>query len=222
MQFICKSASLLGMSDFCPEMYENALTPAFISHMNRFGLTYGTQEEFDFRFQLFQKKDAVIQKINSDADNTFRVGHNKFSTWTDAEYRRLLGAKVSSQELEAVELDETGIPTSVDWTKLGAVNKVKDQGQCGSCWAFSVTASLEGMAAIKTKKLLDLSEQQLVDCDTTSYGCEGGYPYNALSYYQKDRADLQKDYAYEAADGACKSARAPGQVGVAKVAVVKA
>lgn len=88
---------------------------------------------------------------------------------------------MSSQELdEAVELDETGIPTSVDWTKLGAVNKVKDQGQCGSCWAFSVTASLEGMAAIKTKKLLDLSEQQLVDCDTTSYGCEGGYPYNAL------------------------------------------
>ena len=104
----------------------------FVSHMTEFGISYGTQEEFDFRFQLFQKKDAVIQKINSDADNTFRVGHNKFSTWTDAEYRRLLGAKVSSQELEAVELDETGIPTSVDWRKLGAVNKVKDQGQCGS------------------------------------------------------------------------------------------
>ena len=60
MQFICKSASFLGMSDFCPEMYDNQLTTPFISHMNRFGISYGTQEEFDFRFQLFQKKDAEI------------------------------------------------------------------------------------------------------------------------------------------------------------------
>ena len=82
---------------------------------------------------------------------------------------------MSSQELEAVELDETGIPTSVDWTKLGAVNKVKDQGQCGSCWAFSATAAVEGANAIKTGKLLDLSEQQLVDCDTQSHGCNGGW-----------------------------------------------
>jgi len=105
---------------------------------------------------------------------------------------------------------------------MKATNKVKDQGQCGSCWAFAVTAAVEGMYAIKSKKLLDLSEQQLVDCDTTSYGCEGGYPSSALAYLQNDKQDLGKDYAYTAEDGACNSAAYPGKVGVAEVRAVQA
>jgi C1A family cysteine protease len=105
---------------------------------------------------------------------------------------------------------------------MKATNKVKDQGQCGSCWAFSVTAAVEGMYAIKSQKLLDLSEQQLVDCDTTSYGCEGGYPSSALAYLQTDKQDLGKDYAYTAEDGACNSAAYPGKVGVAEVRSVTA
>ena len=76
---------------------------------------------------------------------------------------------------EPVELDVSALPASVDWRTKGAVNAVKDQGQCGSCWAFSATAAVEGANAIKTGKLLDLSEQQLVDCDTQSQGCNGGW-----------------------------------------------
>ena len=76
---------------------------------------------------------------------------------------------------EPVEYDASSLPASVDWRTKGAVNAVKDQGQCGSCWAFSATAAVEGAYAIKTGNLLSLSEQQLVDCDTQSQGCNGGW-----------------------------------------------
>ena len=76
---------------------------------------------------------------------------------------------------EPVELDVSALPTSVDWRTKGIVNPVKNQGQCGSCWAFSATAAVEGANAIKTGTLLSLSEQQFVDCDKRSQGCNGGW-----------------------------------------------
>jgi len=73
-----------------------------------------------------------------------------------------------------VTLDTAGAPASVDWRDEGAVNAVKNQGQCGSCWAFSATAAEEGHQFIQGGYLFSLSEQQLVDCDKVSHGCEGG------------------------------------------------
>jgi C1A family cysteine protease len=166
------------MKEFCSTKHESLLMNNFVSHMTEHGLSYGTQEEFEFRFQIYQQKDAEIQRINAEQDS-FQVAHNQFSTWTDAEYKRLLGFKMpkNAEELmgEPVELDVSALPASVDWRTKGAVNPVKNQGQCGSCWAFSATAAVEGANAIKSGKLLDLSEQQLVDCDTQSQGCNGGW-----------------------------------------------
>ena len=93
MHFFCKASAYLGMKDICQKKHESLLMNNFVNHMTEHGLSYGTQEEFEFRFQIYQQKDAEITKINVEQDS-FIVGHNKFSTWTDAEYKRLLGFKM--------------------------------------------------------------------------------------------------------------------------------
>ena len=81
----------------------------------------------------------------------------------------------SFEEQEPTYLDDSNLTASVDWRTKGAVNPVKNQGQCGSCWAFSATAAIEGEHFIKTGTLLSLAEQQFVDCVRTCSGCNGGW-----------------------------------------------
>jgi C1A family cysteine protease len=94
------------------------------------------------------------------------MGHNKFSTFTREEYRRMLGRlpNKNKSSSKVVELPTDKLSDSVDWRTKGAVNAVQDQGQCGSCWAFSSTAAMESAHFLKTGQLLKLSEQQLVAC----------------------------------------------------------
>jgi len=84
------------------------------------------------------------------------------------------------------------------------VTPVKNQGDCGSCWAFSTTGVLEGFHAIKDGKLLSFSEQQLVDCDTVDQGCDGGFPYDALEYSSKYGMEQESEYPYTGVDGTCQ------------------
>merc|ERR1719378_774329 len=95
------------------------------------------------------------------------------------------------------------LPSSVDWSQKGAVTPVKNQGQCGSCWSFSTTASLEGLYYLNKKVLLSFSEQQLVDCSSSCYGCNGCWPYVAMEYSAKHGMALEKLYPYHAYQSQC-------------------
>jgi C1A family cysteine protease len=139
---------------------------AFMAHVAKHGRSYGTKEEFEYRSAVFKDNLAQINLINSENGNTFSVATNKFADWTKTEYKKLLGTKPSTGPKRYADLNESAIPAALDWRTKGVVQKVKDQGQCGSCWAFSGIGALESAHAIKTGNLISLSEQQIVDCAT--------------------------------------------------------
>jgi len=148
------------------------------------GKSYFTDAEFQARMALYMDTDALIQKHNN-SNAGFKLGHNQFSDYTEHERKRLTGRTGTPTFKEPKILDETNAD-SVDWRTKGAVTQVKNQGACGSCWAFSSTGSLEGSNFIKTGTLLSFSEQQLVDCAGSTYGnygCNGGLQQNAFKYW---------------------------------------
>jgi C1A family cysteine protease len=212
MHKLCKMTGL-----FCAkEQYGAEVEQAFVEHVATHGLSFGTKAEYHFRLNEYARKDAAIKKINEENAN-FTVGHNFMSTWTHAEYKRLLGYKQGSllTAENTVELSEVDTPASVDWRTQGAVNPVKNQAQCGSCWAFSATFANEGAHFLKSGELLSLSEQELVSCDPNSMGCNGGLQAYAFMYLEQHGQNLESAYPYTSGHGVtgtCNHAKATGPV----------
>ena len=126
--------------------------------------------------ELFGQVDQFIEGWNIDDQRTHTVGHNQFSDWTEDEKSKLRGFDGSKIEGNAGQMDDSfTIPDTVNWVDTGAVNEIQDQGRCGSCWAFSAIAAIEGAHQITSGELLKLAEQQCVDCDKKSSGCNGGW-----------------------------------------------
>ncbi|KAM0890413.1 hypothetical protein ACQ4PT_027055 [Festuca glaucescens] len=101
------------------------------------------------------------------------------------------------------------LPTCVDWRTKGAVTPVKDEGQCGCCWAFFTVASVEGIVQLSTSKLISLSEQELLDCDTSDNRCRGGLMDNAFEFIVENGGfTIETNYPYTGTDGTCNSNRA--------------
>jgi len=126
-------------------------------------------------------------------------------------------AKYVNEFASASNTTYSDIPLSWDWRDHGAVTPIKDQGFCGSCWAFSATGAMEGSHFIKTGELLSLSEQQLIDCDRQNdQGCRGGEMNNAFFYSKTYPLETESDYPYvqqQVTDLKCKYNKSKGKVG---------
>jgi C1A family cysteine protease len=173
---------------------------------------YSTIQEFFARYEIFKKNFLKLENFQLDPKITYKTKLNKFADLTLQEFRRtylnldvtLLDTLKSKYATEAV-IDKTiKAPASFDYRTKGSVGRVKDQGGCGSCWAFSAVANLEGVYHIKHRQLLNLSEQQLVDCSTNDQGCNGGFMDTAFQYII-DNGGIQtsQSYPYTGYDGQC-------------------
>ena len=156
----------------------------------RFNKRYSSLQELEYRFDIFKMNFMDIIEHNSDLSQNFTLGVNQFTDLTSGEFKEQyvgsIKASVGSYGCKTFSSNAVGAPSSINWVTKGAVTSVKDQGQCGSCWTFSSTGAVEGAWAISQGKLIDLSEQELVDCATGisygSHGCSGGQMEGAFKY----------------------------------------
>jgi cathepsin L len=168
-------------------------------------------DEYQFRLGIYLSNSRRVKMLNGQTRKLFRFGMNNLATLTPAEHKVLLGYKRARTDrlrkghALARKDKKTGAPTSWDWRAEGKVHDVKDQGNCGSCWAFGAIGAQELMLAIYTDGMPeDLSEQNLVDCDIEDYGGDEGNALNAWDYilfYQGGNFVSQWTYPYTAKEG---------------------
>jgi len=173
---------------------------------------YSAKDE-PLKYKIFVENYNKIQKtntLNAKMGSTVRLAVNKFADLTKSEFKKIYtGARVANKTITSkanyTKFNVSALPDSVDWRNKGAVTGVKDQGQCGTCWAFSTTGVVEGFWFVKNGTLLSFSEQQIADCATSAgYGCQGGWPYLAVQYVAQAGLETETDYPYTARDGQCK------------------
>lgn len=156
----------------------------FNKFATRYGRVYRNTAEREMRLRVFRANLFTIEQLNFHEMGTAKYGITDFADLTSSEYKLRTGLLARSQDSNSLPnpmatIPNDEIPREFDWRDKGVITPVKNQGSCGSCWAFSVTGNIEGLHAIKTGKLEEYSEQELVDCDTMDSGCNGGLPDNA-------------------------------------------
>jgi len=168
------------------------------------------------RFTIFKATLDEIERHNM-GNFSWTQGVNEFSDMTWEEFA---GTMLTGFDASAVTYDPTvpvedykgkAVPNDIDWRANGAVSPIKNQGSCGSCWAFGTTGALESANKIKTGNMVLLSEQQLVDCAGSSgnQGCNGGLPSSAYNWIRTNGICSAADYPYTGRDGTCKKTCKP-------------
>merc|ERR1719183_1216080 len=201
---VAVAATALPTGELSDNDYES-LWQTFVSDHQK---VYHPQEVMG-KFKIFKDNvDFIMDHNKNHADRLgYTVGVNEFADMTNNEFKRTMTGYNALQKpkFETTLLDETTAPDSIDWTTKNAVTPVKNQGQCGSCWAFSTTGSTEGIHAIKTGKLQSFSEQQLVSCAGSygNQGCNGGLMDDGFKYIESKGDSLESEYPYTGKTGKC-------------------
>lgn len=177
---------------------------------------YKSKSEEQKKFRTWLSNKMIVKDHNRNFEQgkvSYKMAVNRFSDMTSTELKKMYtGLKMEEPKggyLRRVIYEPTGpISDTKDWRESGAVTDVKDQGQCGSCYSFSVSGAIEGQHFLATKKLVSLSEQQIVDCskEYENDGCGGGYMHRCYDYI-KDAGglDTEEAYPYEGVDsGKCR------------------
>lgn len=178
----------------------------FIQKYNR--VYAGGKVEMMRRFKIFKSNLKLISIYQQFERGTAKYGLTPFADLSPAEFRKIFLNPAwdfsAADDLAEAQIPDINIPENYDWRDHNAVTPVKNQGQCGSCWAFSVTGNIEGQWAVHKGKLVSLSEQELVDCDKLDQGCNGGLPLNAYKEIVRlGGLELESDYAYRGRDQQC-------------------
>jgi C1A family cysteine protease len=193
--------------------------PTFAAWAALHGKTYNSDDEVQIRENIYNMNVEFVQANNEDGTQ----GPSMFMDWTREEFAKefltLKPKQDSAPYLGRFKATGEDLPDTVDWVEQGAVSLVKDQGRCGSCWAFSAVGALEGRTQVaRGGEIQQFSEQQLVDCDTENDGgCQGGLMDYAFQYVMDNGACTEESYGYKGKAGSCSSdsctkGLAPGDV----------
>lgn len=185
------------------------------------GRSYADALTHEYRFRTWLTNLEKVMAHNA-TDASYRLGLTRFADLSHSEFRaEIIGksaAKLTSSSqfpFTYADVDATHLPPIVDWRANGAVSHVKNQGACGSCWAFSTTGAVEGINAIYSGEMVELSEQELLDCDhDNEFGCNGGDLDFAFKWiHENGGISTEEAYRYQALDMQCNlDQRDHGQV----------
>jgi len=204
----CKQPSAVGCTE--PSIEESDWDTLWSSYQEQFGKTYDDSVSTDARREIWHQNMLYIMKEN-EKNTAYSLGVNQFTDLTNEEFTSTyLGYKPQNMSKLGTTLgrfhydgDILDLPSDWDWSEASVevVTPVKDQGSCGSCWSFSATGALEGALAVGNGWTQTMSEQQILDCDTSGGACNGGEPSQALNWEKGENVCSEDSYPYTSGSG---------------------